>query len=514
MASVDLYRRALDLIVAMLLRDLKPAEHAVTTMLNTRSAIGDDPQVWQEAAIDLYARTAVSAVKHARRCAWAASVLFLEDQARQQFGGSSVLPAEPDYDVKVLRDAVRRAGGPLNSELTHQRLREALTRHVEMAARQTVRAAVDNKPGEQLSKHTEEDGEPLTRSEIRWLEAQAKAREAEEPQTRQEHDERLYQARLTLSAASIDYPTSQTPSTAPLRAPFAWARMIQATADKPACGFCIMCASRGPVYSSKEKALFKRKTLMQRYHDHCRCITVPVFTSKKWAGKDDYEKLSAIYDKVVKDQGLTGAQARTALDEWSRGNRSTEEKMSRAQRAKRVAQAAQREGWEILAEDIHPRPATDEERAIATQVQDALQALPPFLEELPDLSEIKVTAADMLQHWDGAESARKGGHSPIAEVVGKTHVPGWWSINDYAKATRETLREPQFVQPIDGAVSWVFGRVVDGVLMSVTVNTNSRKVTHAYPVVGAGVTRLLKERLVCATFYPGIVGKWRHVRSA
>jgi hypothetical protein len=65
------------------------------------------------------------------------------------------------------------------------------------------------------------------------------------------------------------------------RRPVAWARGLTGAEN---CAFCIMLASRGAVYKSKDTA--KRSWEGEKYHDKCDCIAIPVYTSKDWPGKD------------------------------------------------------------------------------------------------------------------------------------------------------------------------------------------------------------------------------------
>lgn len=46
-----------------------------------------------------------------------------------------------------------------------------------------------------------------------------------------------------------------------------------------ACAFCLLLATRGAVYKSRESAGALGDSDVNRYHDHCRCHVVPVFTA-------------------------------------------------------------------------------------------------------------------------------------------------------------------------------------------------------------------------------------------
>lgn len=69
-----------------------------------------------------------------------------------------------------------------------------------------------------------------------------------------------------------------------------WARLT----DSDPCAFCLVLASRGPVYKSESSAGFQA-------HDACACIPVAVFSkSEPWPGRArEYRRL---YDQVAKGQ--------------------------------------------------------------------------------------------------------------------------------------------------------------------------------------------------------------------
>ena len=56
------------------------------------------------------------------------------------------------------------------------------------------------------------------------------------------------------------------------------------------CAFCLMLASRGPVYQDASTALL-RDGQAEPYHDNCACVAVPVFHRQRWPGRDEAERL-------------------------------------------------------------------------------------------------------------------------------------------------------------------------------------------------------------------------------
>lgn len=65
------------------------------------------------------------------------------------------------------------------------------------------------------------------------------------------------------------------------------------------CAFCLVLASRGPVYGSKKSALFKASG--GKYHDWCDCEPTPVWNNDRSTLPDDYDeaKLLEIYNEVA-----------------------------------------------------------------------------------------------------------------------------------------------------------------------------------------------------------------------
>lgn len=80
-----------------------------------------------------------------------------------------------------------------------------------------------------------------------------------------------------------------------------WARMLTGAEN---CGFCVMLASRGPVYSSatdagrvKASDLYDTTTagFVNDYHTNCDCLVVPIYSFTAWPGREDWVKLERFY---------------------------------------------------------------------------------------------------------------------------------------------------------------------------------------------------------------------------
>lgn len=81
-----------------------------------------------------------------------------------------------------------------------------------------------------------------------------------------------------------------------------WARQAHANA----CAFCRLSASRGPVYSSRLAVAGSAGSGGSAgYHNHCRCVAVPVRGSKPYTPPDYQLKWDEQYDQVAKELGTT-----------------------------------------------------------------------------------------------------------------------------------------------------------------------------------------------------------------
>lgn len=80
--------------------------------------------------------------------------------------------------------------------------------------------------------------------------------------------------------------------------PVGWARVLT---GRTSCGFCVMLASRGPVYSSAHHAGKGGAGGRDKFHNNCDCLVVPVFKSTDWAGRREYEQLRDFYHATMED---------------------------------------------------------------------------------------------------------------------------------------------------------------------------------------------------------------------
>lgn len=219
-------------------------------------------------------------VKHRRLAAQAANA-FLDASAAEHGVEAYHPPVEP-YHASALRKLLRE-----NVGASAEQLAAAARRHVVMAGhRQMMRAVLDPEFGNYA--------------------------------TREEHEE-LERSTSPLTAG--DESDDDAPAGGGEVRPVGWARVLQ---GKYSCGFCIMLASRGPVYSSADAAKYvaapvgeksreggflsrKARTELRKknpraFHEHCDCIVVPVFDPENWSGRAEQQRLAKFYRETVEKE--------------------------------------------------------------------------------------------------------------------------------------------------------------------------------------------------------------------
>lgn len=219
-------------------------------------------------------------VRHRRLAAQAANA-FLDASAAEHGVEAYHPPVEP-YHASALRKLLRE-----NVGASAEQLAAAARRHVVMAGhRQMMRAVLDPEFGNYA--------------------------------TREEQDElERHSSPLPAGDGSDD----DAPAGGGKVRPVGWARVLQ---GKYSCGFCIMLASRGPVYSSADAAQLVaaeagkksreggflsrrartelRKKNPRAFHENCDCIVVPVFHPENWSGRAEQQRLAKFYRETVEKE--------------------------------------------------------------------------------------------------------------------------------------------------------------------------------------------------------------------
>lgn len=243
------YRLSVDAILGRMLAEL------VRLLL-----VGYDPAD-RNGSVDRLTPHVAELVRAARAEVYDEAVTLLQGLAADAGVDEPYIPSRGGYGDQSARSVLREElrGSP---DEAAERVGRRLSQHAEDAGRQTMVRAV-------------EDG-----------------REPESPADREHmsHD------------ALPEIPAEKRGS----RRAKSWARVLTGAEN---CAFCVVLASRGPVYSSAANA--GRMTANEKfdetglrgyvnsYHDNCDCLVVPVYDFASWPGREDYLALERLYKQAT-----------------------------------------------------------------------------------------------------------------------------------------------------------------------------------------------------------------------
>lgn len=269
----------------------------------------------------------------ARGQAWAATALFLRGQARKHGADEAWIPPQPGYSPDSVRYVIRSSKARTGKPEAFKALQGQLSSHVYAASRRTINDAVEDAPdvAELLDDLNQLAGDldSFSKEQAEQIEKEVKKHERKRRPRREWADvfdevaDRVDKAIKELEAEGMlpqKYRDSEALKDLPdkyrrskdgtvIARPFAWARVVHPSKNGP-CGFCAMLASRGPVYKTSESAGVR----VDRYHVHCKCEAVPVYTSREWPGKAQHAIFEQLYNEVVKDHDLHGQEALRAMN--------------------------------------------------------------------------------------------------------------------------------------------------------------------------------------------------------
>ena len=235
--------------------------------------------------------------RHRRQAVEAANDYL--DASAAPFGALAYHPEPESYTVQAVRKLFRE-----NQGATPERLAAAARRHVVMAGRrQVMRSVLDAEFDEFAS---EDERGRHERGSVTL--------EGFDEAVNDSADEALRRAEAEADNADAD-------SELPRLRPVGWARVLQ---GRWSCGFCIMLAARGAVYSSADAAQLVaaeagkksreggflsrrartelRKRNPRAFHEHCDCIVVPVFDPENWSGRAEQQRLAKFYRETVEKE--------------------------------------------------------------------------------------------------------------------------------------------------------------------------------------------------------------------
>lgn len=322
--------------------------------------------------------------------------------------------------------------------------------------------------------------------------------------------------------------------------PVACARVLSGPQN---CGFCVMLASRGPIYSSASKAGAKgvkgtgstwtpSSQYPNSFHDSCDCLVVPVYDPEgEWLGKEQAQTLYDLWSEVTDNSGIT----KIDTYEGSRDlKKAFEQHLAEMEEKGEVLdvedlhtdQAQETAGLETpQISEQNPNPATAE--PISPELKELgaeeLQAAENYLTEtvtetidaqdLPVFEEIKGLTSPAFKRfsWHGV-GKNKGGHSPDSTFKGKSRMPQGTTFEEFVQVTLDTVKEPDYLSIENKHYSFTKTiKLVSGlyIIFQVKIHIESGKVSHAYPVVGQGVTvyNPKQETPTPVFFRPGVLGE-------
>lgn len=245
----------------------------------------------REKLIDQLTPQLTEVVRQHRARVYEESKIMLRASAKQQGVNDPYEPSMSGYSEDSVRTVLRKnlRGTPQESA---QAVVNALSQHVEAAGRQTIIRSV-------------EDGVVAANPED----------EAHLEHTRLTPEEFEQRSGLELAydADGEERPASQG------RQPKSWARVLTGAEN---CGFCVMLASRGPVYSSAAEA--GRGQASDRdyaagintYHTNCDCLVVPIYDYAKWPGRDQWRAAERVYKKVTNLNWSESYNAKHLREKW------------------------------------------------------------------------------------------------------------------------------------------------------------------------------------------------------
>ena len=245
----------------------------------------------REKLIDQLTPQLTEVVRQHRARVYEESKIMLRASAKRQGVSDPYEPSMSGYSEDSVRTVLRKhlRGTPQESA---QAVVDALAQHVEAAGRQTIIRSV-------------EDGVVAVDPED----------EAHLEHTRLTPEEFEQQSGLSLvyDADGEERPTSQG------QQPKSWARVLTGAEN---CGFCVMLASRGPVYSSAAEA--GRGQASDRdyaagintYHTNCDCLVVPIYDYANWPGRDQWRAAERVYKKVTNLNWSESYNAKHLREKW------------------------------------------------------------------------------------------------------------------------------------------------------------------------------------------------------
>ena len=249
----------------------------------------------RERLIELLTAQLTEIVRQQRALVYAEAVVMLKSLAKLQGVDNPYVPSMSGYSDQAVRTLLRQHLRGTPQEVT-QVMTAALAQHVEAAGRQAIIRAVEDG----VFADNPEDEEHLEYTRLT-------------PDEFAEHTGGGL--RLVYNA---DDDERQTPAG---RQPKSWARVLTGAEN---CGFCVMLASRGPVYSSAAEAGRGQASDsdyaagINTYHTNCDCLVVPIYDYANWPGRDQWLAAERVYKHVISQKWSESYNAKHLREKWKK----------------------------------------------------------------------------------------------------------------------------------------------------------------------------------------------------
>lgn len=213
------------------------------------------------------------------------------------------------------------------------------------------------------------------------------------------------------------------------------------------CDFCLMLASRGPVYGTAEDA----GGASNQYHDDCDCVPVPVvgrwvvddsIRGAHWEGQNpgyDFEKL---YDEEYLPYHHAGDTAEDVMERRRAVRRQAKQAEKRNTRKASLDGTLQREKW-----DAYRSWVEDQARLKGIVIDGEVFKLPPKnWEEPPDdwPQDLPLLRAKEWNHILYGDESSGGHRSGYGWINGRTEFGAEWTNESIGSILRELLKYVDF----------------------------------------------------------------------
>lgn len=261
------------------------------------------------------------------------------------------------------------------------------------------------------------------------------------------------------------------------------------------CDFCVILASRGPVYGTEQDA----GGWGNRYHDDCDCEPVPVRgtwrpdsgspSGLSWDGQSPGYDFDKLYDEEYRPF-------------WRPGDKITD-----VTRRRRDARPAGKPG--------RPKGSKNKKPKVATGAGGGGKKPPviPSVEGMDVPDWLTDSVLDKVMNgviWVDrrGRAALHGGHKHGKGWLNKTEFPESWTDDDVRKAIILTWNSPEMVKLVGDRRET--RRIVDGVLVRVSAyGADYESFRAAYPEGGKGVI----ENSLEGNYHRGIDPSWKKEKN-